>query len=144
MNVFKAYHNSHDLFYREPFGAVTCGQEIAFRLRTLSAEPVETCVLRLWVTNREIALSLHQNSKESCEDGLLFEGNYKVPDIPGLIWYYFVIRTGSDTYYYGNNLKRIGGEGALWEQEPPSYQITVHKLSLIHISEPTRLGMISY
>jgi len=139
MSVFKAYHNSHDLFYREPFGAVTCGQEITFRLRTFSVEPIETCVLRLWATDHEIALSLHQTSEKSgvasagestpqpVENGMLFEANYKVPDIPGLIWYYFVIRAGSVTYYYGNNLKRLGGEGTLSKQEPPSYQITVHK-----------------
>jgi len=138
MKVFKAYHNSHDLFYREPFGAVTCGQRITFRLRTSSALPVEACVLRLWEVDREIVISMPQTFK-SClnpipdsgtgplQDTRLFEGEYEVPNSPGLIWYYFVIRLGSETYYYGNNLKKLGGEGALWKQEPPSYQITVHK-----------------
>ncbi|HUS89848.1 MAG TPA: 4-alpha-glucanotransferase, partial [Desulfosporosinus sp.] len=141
MMVFNAYHNSHDLFYREPFGAVTCGQRITFRLRTFSAVPVEACVLRLWEKDREITLSMHQTTVDNrsqdlatdsvpdpCEKMTLFEGDYEVPNCPGLSWYYFVIRVGSQTYYYGNNLERLGGEGSLWEQEPPSYQITVHKL----------------
>lgn len=141
MMVFKAYHNSHDLFYREPFGAVTCGQRITFRLRTFSAVPVEACVLRLWEKDREITLSMHQTTVDNrsqdlttdsvpdpCEKMTLFEEDYEVPNCPGLSWYYFVIRVGSQTLYYGNNLERLGGEGSLWEQEPPSYQITVHKL----------------
>ncbi len=136
---FKAYHNSHDLFYREPFGAVTCGQRIAFRLKTISAVPIEASVLRLWESDREIMISMPQTTEKKCEDFApesvsgplekmtLFEGDYVVPNSPGLIWYYFEIRVGSQTYYYGNNFKRLGGEGALWEQEPPSFQITVHK-----------------
>jgi len=143
MSVFKAYHNSHDLFYREPFGAVTCGQEITFRLSTFSDEPVESCVLRLWAADGEITLPLHQTSEkrsvtsagksslEPFEEGMLFEENYKVPDTPGLIWYYFIIREEAKTYYYGNNLQKLGGEGMLCEQEPPSYQITVHKQVLV-------------
>ena len=70
--------------------------------------------------------SVSDSVPKSFEDKGLFEGEYKVPNSPGLIWYYFVIRVGSQTYYYGNNLKRLGGEGMLWDQEPPSYQITVY------------------
>ncbi|MDR3542991.1 MAG: bifunctional glycogen debranching protein GlgX/4-alpha-glucanotransferase [Desulfosporosinus sp.] len=138
MIVYKAYHSSHDLFYRDPFGAVTCGQRITFRLRTFSTVPVEACVLRLWEADREIIISMQrttENSQSSAsnsapnpfEDEKLFEGEYKVPNSPGLIWYYFMVRVESQTYYYGNNSKRLGGEGELWEQEPPSYQITVYQ-----------------
>ena len=143
MMVYKAYHNSHDLFYREPFGAVTCGQRITFRLRTFSTVPVEVCVLRLWEADREVTISMQraiENSQSTAasdsmpkplaEEGL-YEGDYKTPNSPGLIWYYFVIRVGSQTYYYGNNSKKLGGEGELWEHEPPSYQITVYQQSEI-------------
>jgi len=123
MIVFNAYHNSHDLFYREPFGAVSCGQLITFRLSIISPVPIETCILRIWETDREKTKLMYQNS-ESRES---YEVDYEVPNAPGLIWYYFVIRAGSQTYYYGNNLKKLGGKGSLWEKEPPAYQITVHK-----------------
>ena len=136
--MLNAYHNSHDLFYREPFGAVACGQRITLRLRTFSTVLVDACILRLWEKDREITLSMHritENSQSSASDSVpkaveeksLFEGDYEVPDSPGLIWYYFVIRVGSQTLYYGNNSKRLGGESELSEQVPPSYQITVHK-----------------
>ncbi|MDR3540272.1 MAG: glycoside hydrolase family 13 protein [Desulfosporosinus sp.] len=137
MKVFNAYHNSHDLFYREPFGAVTCGQRITFRLRTFSTILIDACILRLWEMDREKTISMHrttENSQSSALDSVpktfeeksLFEIDY-VTNSPGLTWYYFVIQIGSQTYYYGNNLKRLGGEGKLWDQEPASYQITVHK-----------------
>jgi len=140
MRVCEAYHNSHDLHYRAPFGAVPCGQRIIVRLRTFSAVPVELCVLRLWENDREITRPMQQttvdhrsqdlatdSSQDPCAVMTLFEVDYEVPNITGLIWYYFVIRVGFQTYYYGNNLKKLGGEGTLSEQEPPSYQITVHK-----------------
>ena len=138
--VLKAYHNSHELFYRAPFGAVSCGQRITFRLKTFSAVPIGACLLRIWEKDSEIVLSMSQtafdNSSQDlttdsvpdpCEEVTLFEGDYEVPNNPGLCWYYFVIRVGSQTLYYGNNLEQLGGEGSLWELEPPSYQITVHK-----------------
>jgi len=125
--VFNAYHNSHDLFYREPFGAVTCGQRITFRLKTFSTVPVEACLLRIWQKDGEITRSMRQTAVDNEEMMTLFEGDFEVPNSPGLIWYYFMIRVGSQTNYYGNNLKRHGGEGTLWEKEPPSYQISVHK-----------------
>ncbi len=139
MMTFTAYHNSHDLLYREPFGAVTCGQKITFRMRTFSAVPVEACIFRLWEKDREITLAMRQttvdnlsqdfatdSAHDSCEKMTFFEVDYEVPNSFGLIWYYFIIQVGLHTYYYGNNPKKLGGEGMLWEQVPPSYQITVH------------------
>jgi len=138
---FSAYHNSHDLLYRNPFGAVNCGQRITFRLSTLSPVPIEACILRLWEKDREITKSMEltlekkshntasnsEHRPDDAEDGKLYEVEYVVPNTPGLIWYYFVIHSGAQTYYYGNNTKRLGGKGSLWEQEPPAYQITVYK-----------------
>lgn len=142
--MFKAYHNSQDLFYRDPFGAVVCGRKITFRLITFTDLPVKACVLRLWAKDNEVVVPLRQITQESRE-GLaqktvvaeeaafeplaverVFEGEYEMPVMPGLVWYYFVIRSGWQTYYYGNNPQSLGGEGCLWDHEPPAYQITVH------------------
>ncbi|WP_459998241.1 bifunctional glycogen debranching protein GlgX/4-alpha-glucanotransferase [Paradesulfitobacterium aromaticivorans] len=141
--VFKAYHNSQDLFYREPFGAVLCSQRITLRLRTFSDIPVERCVLRLWETGREIMISMHQKLEPRdnlVADETLFEGEYEVPGSPGLIWYYFMMRVGTQTYYYGNNEEKLGGEGRLAEGEPPSYQITVYQQ--MHVPEWYKRGVM--
>jgi 4-alpha-glucanotransferase len=127
---FNAYHNSHDVFYREPFGAVECGQTIAFRLNTSSSVPVKTCVLRFWINDQEITIPMEQDGDRGSNIGL-FKAQYSVPDTPGLMWYYFIIEAESQIFYYGNNCKRMGGEGKLWDQDPPSYQITVYKPMVI-------------
>ncbi|MGI6120265.1 MAG: glycoside hydrolase family 13 protein, partial [Desulfosporosinus sp.] len=139
---FNAYHNSHDLYYREPFGAVTCGQSITFRLRTFSAVPVKACLLHLSGKDWELNLPMIQTIKKirnnkiakfepkslaDYEERELYEVEYKVPQKPGLIWYYFIIQVGAQTFYYGNNIRSLGGEGSLFNQEPFAYQITVHK-----------------
>ena len=48
-----------------------------------------------------------------------------VPEKGCLLWYYFIVKTAEKTYYYGNNTAQLGGWGQQYEQEPPSYQITV-------------------
>jgi 4-alpha-glucanotransferase len=49
-----------------------------------------------------------------------------VPERGCLLWYYFIVKTSGKTYYYGNNSSQLGGWGQQYEQEPPSYQITVY------------------
>lgn len=123
-----AFHDSHDVFYRSPFGAVACGQKIVFRLQTQLELSVETCLLRLWEGGREklLPMSKVRLVGTAPQDIDIFEVEYVVPDNPGLVWYYFIFRIGSVTHFYGNNAERYGGEGKVWEEEPPAYQITVH------------------
>ncbi|MHB8127001.1 MAG: bifunctional glycogen debranching protein GlgX/4-alpha-glucanotransferase [Desulfitobacteriaceae bacterium] len=126
---FYAYHNSYDLFYRKPFGAVECGQKIVFRLNTCSELPIEACYLRLWEKDREKVIPMTLISRTLEPQTSNFElRDYEVPATPGLVWYYFIIQVGSQKFYYGNNEERLGGEGLLREQEqPPGYQITVYR-----------------
>lgn len=147
---FFAYHDSQDTFFRSPFGAVPCGQEITFHLELCSTTPIDNCILRLWVENQEVLLPLTKlgrnpepqtTSQRNNAEGVrgctknqsfclapksLYEVHYKVPEQPGLVWYYFILPFHSKTYYYGNNTLKLGGLGELWEQEPPAFQITVY------------------
>jgi 4-alpha-glucanotransferase len=124
------YHNSHDLFYRNPFGAVECGRKITFRLKIYCEIPIEACNLRLWETGQEKVLTMNLFSGEYnfSFEHYFYEVEHEMPATPGLVWYYFIIRTGSQTFYYGNNGERLGGKGQLWEGDnPPAYQITVYR-----------------
>ncbi len=135
--IFNAYHNSYNLEYREPFGAVTCCRRVLLRLKTFSTAMVEACFLRIWNGDSEIIIPMpktcsQQNSEhEYFIYTAVYEGQYEVPCKPGLIWNYFIVKAGHCTYYYGNNSRRLGGEGGIWEHEPPAYQITVYEQSKI-------------
>ncbi|HBW33868.1 bifunctional glycogen debranching protein GlgX/4-alpha-glucanotransferase [Desulfosporosinus sp. BICA1-9] len=126
---FFVYHDSHSLDYRQPFGAVTCGQMIRIRLDLSSEIPIESLHLRLWERDRERLVPMCPKSGEFSEQRVVFEVEYEAPNTPGLVWYYFRLQVGGQTYYYGNNVDKLGGEGHLGNEEPPSYQVTVHSPS---------------
>lgn len=126
----RAYHNSYQTEYRNPFGAVLCGQDITLKLEILSDAEVDDCCLRVWEEDsRETVLPMRfiRKHKENGSTKQIYEIGYQAPADPGLVWYYFVFRSGSATYYYGDNKDKLGGQGELSEHLPKSYQITVHK-----------------
>lgn len=151
----KVRHHSQNRVYREPFGAVVCGQNVVIRLQT-SAE-VDQCWLRLWETelerenivpmrvlqkldvdlcvnnpNEEIFLKRGVNSLnsedywDSDRSSVWFEGEFKTSSLPGLVWYYFVLEVEGKQFYYGNNEEQLGGIGQLKGDQPSSWQITVY------------------
>lgn len=155
MIKLQVYHNSHDKNYREPFGAVPCGQKVVLRLKIISDLLVQECLLRVWdKENQEILLPMEMkerekdegNKEQKIQDGQkqqkngnkeeqsseklvqLFEIEY-IPQEAGLVWYFFKFQVKGNTYYYINNREELGGEGELSEKEGPSYQITVFKES---------------
>ena len=101
----------------------------------------EAVFLRLWEDDREILLPMECTEKEQeaperaearqpGEEPEVRSRRYvitfTVPDRGCLVWYYFLIRQGEETCWYGNNEAQQGGMGQLWDREPPSFQITVY------------------
>lgn len=124
-----AYHHSHNEFFRNPFGAVKCGNSIRLRIFFQSARPVEECFLRLWIEEKEYRYPMDKVRLEppDGQGGETFEVDYVVPDEPGLVWYFFIFRVGAETYFYGNTKDCLGGAGEISQHEPPGYQITVYR-----------------
>ncbi|MDR1101785.1 MAG: glycoside hydrolase family 13 protein, partial [Clostridiales bacterium] len=113
----RIYHNSQNNDFRTPFGAVPIGTEVTVRIK--AEGNVSDVHLRLWRNNEEIIIPMKKSGK--------FYIAKILADSPSLIWYFFIINTKDSTYYYGNNEEKLGGEGAVYESEPPSFQITVYK-----------------
>lgn len=121
------YHNSHEAFYRSPFGAARCGRSVTLRLSAapeLNAARAELC----WWSGldgekRYLPLRL---SRQTAEEHV-YECEIQLPDVPCLQWYYFVIHTTSGIMYYGNNWRQLGGAGQAMSSPPPAYQITVYR-----------------
>lgn len=120
------FHNSHQLKYRTPFGAVCCREKVGLCLEFNKFSKPDEVILRLWQDDageEKIKMDLSEHKEEK----LIYQGWFIAPSSPGLVWYYFIVHIGNKTYYYGNNSAHLGGVGQLYWQEPPSYQITVYK-----------------
>lgn len=131
-NLF--YHNSHELACRHPFGAVPCETEVSVSLWAGDAADVRQVFLRLWMEKeqREEVLELQparRHLRQETGDGVFYTSTFTVPEQPGLLWYYFIVRTGEKEYFYGSN-EGGGGLGILGESVPPSYQMTVYRRGL--------------
>lgn len=118
-------HDSHRILYREPFGAARCGEEVRLRLKITSPAAADCQVCLQEGEKQEIRLPMER--MECHGEDCWFEAICTMPLEPGLLWYYFLIASGKDTYYYGNDASQLGGKGKLYNERPPAYQITVYR-----------------
>ena len=132
-------HNSRSEKYRKPFGAVTTGSEVTISIDAGDPAP-ESVRLMLWLGDDPKPKYI--NMKESrgghdATDAAVYTAVITAPDEGCLLWYAFEIEnereSGEDSeserqlFYYGNNPDGLGGEGGVYHDDPPRYQITVYK-----------------
>ncbi|MBQ8300927.1 MAG: hypothetical protein IJX57_03070, partial [Clostridia bacterium] len=119
-------HNSREQFYRYPFGAVTCGTEVRFRL-SVSGVGIPSAVRFVYKQDEKEEVRVDMPYMFDVGDHCVYSVNVKMPDEAGLIWYYFELATERGMVYYGNNSKNLGGRGEMCFEKPNnSYQITVY------------------
>ena len=119
-----AVHNTRDAFYRTPFGAAPCGTRVFLRLRVDAALEDARVSLKLWSSDKAETLAM-----ECVGIGGMwrtYEASFSAPQEPGLVWYHFMIETGSRMFYFGNADDGMGGHGRVWDDPPPSFQVTVY------------------
>lgn len=120
------FHNSQDLYYRSPSGAVEAQSTVrlALDLSAKESAAASSVSLHIWQEGTGGAYRAMQPSK--------FDKNHyyidvAMPDEGDLIWYYFAVETSDGSrMYYGNNKEQQGGEGESSSEVPPAYQITVY------------------
>jgi len=113
-------------FFRSPFGAVCCNEELLLRLKIQGTEKPDNVVLRLWQEEsgeKKIEMKLGQEQEEN----LIYQVQFTASRVPSVLWYYFIIIVKDKIYYYGNRADGLGGIGQLYETNPPAYQVTVYK-----------------
>ncbi len=119
-----AIHNSQDLSYRNPFGAVELGENISLSIEV--SPPPKTVRLHL-IPDEKPEQVLNCYSVE--EQNKVNVYKFNIPTISvGIIWYYFSF--SYDDYhwhYYGNNSENLGGVGQTYSHLPPAYQITCYQ-----------------
>lgn len=116
------FHNSQDIRYREPFGAVTSGTRVSLYLYIREEQIPEKCFLRLWDGKTEEIIQMFD-----VDNSGFYKCSFEAENNPTPLWYYFIIDYPDETIFYGNNEKSLGGPGSVYKDQPPSYQITVYK-----------------
>lgn len=123
------YHNSHDKEFRNPFGAVKSGAQVTLKLEINDNINVECVLLRYTQKDNAFvtAMNIVGTSKfHSYSNRAKYETKITVPDIKGIVWYYFIVIKESKVYYYGNNEAMNGGVGMISNDFPKPYQLTVY------------------
>jgi cyclomaltodextrinase / maltogenic alpha-amylase / neopullulanase len=109
-------HDSHNFFYRSPLGALPCGASLRLRFTCDFARSVQ---VRTWDGQE----SFHTMALENPNT---YAAEITAPATPMLWWYDFVIHTDTGVLRYGNAYDQLGGEGALYDSTPASFQVTVY------------------
>lgn len=113
-------------FFRSPFGAVQCNETITLRLKIeTNFKPIDYVCLKFKneaQQDQEVAMQLIEERGEE----KIYQATIEAPATPCLLWYYFAIYSGGNAYFYGNR-SGFGGMGKIYDDIPPSYQITVYK-----------------
>ncbi len=128
MSEEKLLHNSHNPYYRYPTGACPTKGTIHLAIDVNLPEQPLSVSLRLWQkTYGEKIIPFHQSIKNPYH----YYGEITTPNNGCLLWYYFEIQTKDKLLFYGNNPDHLGGEGCIYEQAPPSFQITVYRFGSV-------------
>ena len=109
------YHDSYDETYRLPIGAVKAGEALRLRMRSSEGD----VVLRTW-SGAESRVPMQKIGDD------LYEATVAAPQAPMLFWYDFIIAGANGEIRYGTSYDQLGGEGARYDGQPQSYQVTVY------------------
>ena len=122
----KAFHDSRDLQYRAPFGAVAPGTPVTLKLAVWDA-PDATVALRTWIDGvGESVYAAEAEANDVAGAPVVYRVTF-TPEELGVVWYHFIITTANgEVLRYGAKDGRFGGKGQLRDWEPPSFQLTVN------------------
>ena len=122
-----AFHNSHVIQYRSPFGAVPIGTEV--NIKILVDKGVEAFVNIVNFSGK--TKYLRMNWEGDSGNRTLFSVKIDTSNLWGLNYYYFYLKREQRCFYYGNNNERLGGEGRIYYNNPIPYQMTVYEEAYI-------------
>lgn len=119
-------HNSRELFFRSPFGAVTCGTTVSLKL-SVGGVGIPRAIRLVYKEDEGEERRLDMPYIFVLSGHSIYSVDLKMPEKAGLIWYYFEVETDQGMMYYGNNSRNLGGVGEVCFHKPNnSFQITVY------------------
>lgn len=121
MENISAFHDSHKLEYRNPFGAVKVGTPVKLVIK-LSKEAIVYIHIIHFNGREETILMNNILTGER----YLYECTIDTRNLLGVLNYYFKIVYKQSVIYYGNNDDILGGIGKKSDYRPKLYQITIY------------------
>ncbi|MCX7970442.1 MAG: 4-alpha-glucanotransferase [Negativicutes bacterium] len=124
--MVKIIHNSHQPEFRLPFGAVPTGQTVRLTLAVADELAASGVWVNFWQQDgggESRPLSVDPGGGDGYQ-----RWTVTMPPLSeaGIYWYNFTVQTTSGPLYYGNNQRRLGGLGEIYQGDPPPYQLTVY------------------
>lgn len=117
------YHNSRDIKYRAPFGAVPSGETVTLRLDVTADNCPNAVFLRIWASEREDYIPMEYKTDNG---KYVYTAQIKTLDKPCLIWYSFAVDADNCRTWYCNAEDGLGGEGIMSGTNTRGYQLTVY------------------
>ena len=111
-------HNSALADYRDPPGAAPAGGKIRIRIHT-GEDVVQGARLRVFINGIESQYDMEP-------DNGFFRYSFPLPALPCVVWYSFILSFSDKILYYGPQAGHTQGEGQLYSNPCPSYQLTVY------------------
>lgn len=124
MEDLNIIHDSHDIKFRSPFGAVQIGTKIKLRLMANRSLKVHVNLINFY--NNQIQLEMKEVTINDPYNSLSYEVDIDTEDLLGVNYYYFRINFQGQIMFYGNNVDGLGGCGEIYPFNPKYYQITVY------------------
>lgn len=122
----KLFHDSRNVYYRSPKGAVATDSTVRLAIDVVDKNiEIDTIKIHTWQTQSG---TICKQMEPSSWDKNHYIIDLTMPSEGCVCWYYFVIHTvDGNLFYYGNNVKQLGGVGEETNQEPKAFQITIFK-----------------
>lgn len=120
------YHNSFELTYREPFGALPRGSTVSLAIDIPSHYQVLNVLLHFIFDKSHEKNSKEMDISSQNTSSLTYGVTMTLPKEPQLVWYFFEIVTEGGQLFYGRVNGDESGEGRIYKHIPPSWQITVY------------------
>lgn len=126
MDNLKIEHNTRNIFYKNPFGALTTEQSAQIRL-AISGAGIPNSVKIFYINKDKETNSFNMPYVNEVCGFCIYEANIPPQHKCGNIWYYFEVVTSDGIVYYGNNAEGLGGIGKIYENVPDKlFQITIY------------------
>lgn len=124
MEDIKILHDSHNLEFRNPFGAISVGTKVKLRLWINKRSLAFINLINFY--NNQVEIQMKEIGWDESVGNWIYEIEIDTSKCMGLIYYYFRVSHYDKNILYGNNIESLGGIGQVYFNEPVSYQITIY------------------